>query len=137
MVVDSAAVWSRALHQKNGRPRAQGDRALYDLLVLDNLAQSGGLVHAVRTLKAWELTNAVAGYRWFGLNRLADGIESVAAEATTIEFYTPQAHHQQTLLEERATSAFFGIEGSDLLEDAVEARLAKRPEAFAGTAPTT
>ena len=132
MVVDSAAVWSRALHQKHGRPRAQGDRALYDLLVLDNLAQSSDLVHAVRTLKAWELAHAVAGYRWFGLNGLADGIESVAGEAATIEFHAPQSHHQQTLLEERAASVFFGIEGSDLLEDAVEARLAERPEAFAG-----
>ena len=103
-------------------------------MVLDNLAQSGGLVHAVRTLTAWELAHAVAGYRWFGLNRLADGIESVAAEAATIGFYTPQSHHRQTLLEERAASVFCGIEGSDLLEDAVEARLAERPEAFAGTA---
>ncbi|GLB68740.1 hypothetical protein [Arthrobacter mangrovi] len=137
MTGDTAAVWSRALHQQHGRPRTDGDRALHDLLVLDNLAQSSGLVQAVRTLKAWELASAVAGYRWFGLNRLADGIESVAAEAATIKFYTPESHHQQTLLEERAVSLFFGIEGSDLLEDAVEACVAERPEAFAGTGRAT
>ena len=118
-------------------PRAAGDRALHDLLLLDNLAWSNGLIHAVRTLEPRELAAAVAGYRWFGLSRLAKGIESVAAGVSAIDFYTPESHHARTLLEERAHVIFFGIEGSDLLEDAVQERITRRPAAFAAPGPAS
>jgi site-specific recombinase XerC len=130
---DSESIWSRAVDDDYEGPRAAGDRALHDLLLLDNLAWSNGLIHAVRTLKPRELAAAVAGYRWFGLNRLANGIESVAGEVSAIDFYTPESHHAQTLLEERAQVIFFGIEGSDLLQEAVQDRIARRPAAFATT----
>ena len=118
-------------------PRAAGDRALHDLLLLDNITWSKDLIQAVRTLKPRELAAAVAGYRWFGLNRLANGIESVAAEVSAIDFYTPDSHHAQTLLEERAHVIFFGIEGSELLQDAVQDRITRRPAAFAATGQPT
>ncbi|WP_150109972.1 hypothetical protein [Crystallibacter crystallopoietes] len=123
-------IWNRALDYDYDGPRAEGDRALHDLLLLDNMAQNGGLLHAVQGLEPHELTAAVAGYRWFGLDSLADGIESVAEEApgaTSLE--------QAEALEVRADDLYFGEEGSDLIDPAFTNKLAEQPDAFADSAP--
>jgi hypothetical protein len=133
--VTADEIWNRALDYDSEDPRAEGDRALYDLLMLHNVAQNGGLLHGIQVLEPSELTAAVAGYRWFGLDALADVIESVAAEASQIDFDSPSMLPAQEGLEERADSAYFGEQGSDLIDAAFTARLAERPDAFADVAP--
>lgn len=60
------------------RSESRRGQALYDLLMLDRVAQNGGLLHSVQMLEPSALTAAVAGYGWFGLDALTDGIEWVA-----------------------------------------------------------
>ena len=96
-------------------PRAEGDRALYDLLMLDNVAQNGGLLHGVGVLDQTELAAAVAGYRWFGLDARAGAIESVAAEASRIDPEDPDSLPAAAVLEERADDLYFGEQGGDLI----------------------
>lgn len=130
-------VWNRALDYDYEGPRAEGDRALYDLLMLDNVAQNGGLLHGIQVLDEDELAAAVAGYRWFGLGPLADGIVSIAAAAADIEVDGPDSLDSQSELEERADELFFGEQGSDLLGRAFNRKLADQPDAFADPAPVS
>jgi hypothetical protein len=130
-------VWNRALDYDYEGPRAEGDRALYDLLLLDNVAQNGGLLHGIQVLDEDELAAAVAGYRWFGLDALADGIVSIATDAADIDVDDPESVDAQSELEERADELFFGEHGSDLLGRAFNKKLADQPDAFADPAPVS
>ncbi|MEV7646394.1 hypothetical protein [Arthrobacter sp. NPDC089319] len=122
-------VWNRALDYEYDGPLAEGDRALRDLLLLDGMVQNGGLLHAVEGLEPPELAAALAGYRWFGLEVLADGIAATAAEAAQAETLA-----QQEALEERADDLYSGEHGSDQIDPAFSTKLAERPDAFAATA---
>ncbi|MGM0928514.1 MAG: hypothetical protein ACQEXN_02235 [Actinomycetota bacterium] len=122
-------IWNRAVDYEYDGPLAEGDQALRDLLLLDGMAQNGGLLHAVEGLEPEELAAALAGYRWFGLDALADGIESTAAEAARAETLA-----QQEALEERANDFYYGEHGSDQIDPAFSAKLVERPDAFAATA---
>ncbi len=133
----SADIWNRALDYDYDGPRAEGDRALHDLLMLDNVAQNGGLLHGVGVLDQDELRTAVAGYRWFGLDTLADGIESVASEAAGIDMQNPSTLGTQSVLEERADDLYFGEQGSDLIDPAFMQKLVENPDAFADPTPVS
>ncbi|MEV7649158.1 hypothetical protein [Arthrobacter sp. NPDC089319] len=128
-------IWNRALDYDYKGPRGEGDRALYDLLMLDNVAQNGGLLHGIQVLEPRELTAAVAGYRWFGLDALSDGVESVASEASGIDFEDPSTLPAQEDLEVRADDIYFGEQGSELFDAAFKEKLAERPDAFSDAEP--
>jgi len=93
------------------------------------------LLHGVGVLDQAELAAAVAGYRWFGLDARAGGIESVAAESSRIDPEDPDSLPAAAVLEERADDLYFGEQGGDLIGPAFEQKLAENPDAFADPAP--
>ncbi|HJW49452.1 MAG TPA: hypothetical protein VJ726_08555 [Candidatus Limnocylindria bacterium] len=57
--------WNRATERKrHGRP---GDAALSALLSAHGLVMNGGVLHCVELLSEEELREAIAGYRYFGV----------------------------------------------------------------------
>jgi hypothetical protein len=72
-------IWNRACGEDSLRS-FPGDRALADLLRVHGLTMNGGVLHAVECLAASELSDAEAGYRFFGL----DGVASLLSRARTI-----------------------------------------------------
>ena len=72
-------IWNRACGPDPLRT-LPGDRALADLLFAHGLAMNGGVLHAVECLTASELSDAQAGFSYFGL----DAVASLLACAKTI-----------------------------------------------------
>jgi hypothetical protein len=69
-LIEADMVWNRACGDAPLRTLL-GDRALADLLRVHGLAMNGGVLHAVECLSAEELTDAEAGYRYYGLVEVA------------------------------------------------------------------
>src|SRR6476661_8332679 len=69
-LTESDTIWNRACGEEPLRA-LPGDRALADLLYAHGLAINGGVLHAVECMTAEELSNAEAGYRYYGLDDVA------------------------------------------------------------------
>jgi len=69
-LTEADRIWNRAC---GGDPlRAlPGDRALADLLLAHGLSMNGGVLHAVECLTGTQLSDAQAGFRFFGLDGAA------------------------------------------------------------------
>jgi hypothetical protein len=69
-LTEADMIWNRACGDDPLR-FLPGDRALADLLRAHGLAMNGGVLHAVECLSAEQLTDAEAGYRFYGLAEVA------------------------------------------------------------------
>jgi len=72
-------IWNRACGEDPVRS-LPGDRALADMLKAHNLIMNGGVLHAIECLTASELSDAEAGYTYFGL----EAITSLLSHARAI-----------------------------------------------------
>jgi len=70
-MTEADLIWDRACEGGGSDPRA-GDRALAALLAAHRLAMNGGVLHAVECLTPAEMSEAQSGYRFFGLDAVAD-----------------------------------------------------------------
>jgi hypothetical protein len=93
-------VWNRACGESPMRS-LPGDRALADLLRAHGLAMNGGLLHAVECLTVRELSDAEAGYRFYGF----DDVPSLLTQARAIfekgddlEFHEKQLDRQYSAI---------------------------------------
>ena len=116
-------IWNRACGEAQLRA-LPGDRALADLLHAHGLAMNGGVLHAIECLTAEELSDAEAGYRFFGL----DGIASLLSRARRIfEAGNELGNHERQL-----DGAYAHMVPSDSsLVDRFEKRLKSNPSDFA------
>ncbi len=64
-------VWNRAALAEGGDTPGPGDRALASLLLLHGLAMNGGIHHAIDCLSPEELSAAIDGFSYFGLEGMA------------------------------------------------------------------
>lgn len=71
-----------------------GDRALADLLRAHSLVMNGAVLHAVECLTASESSDAEAGYRFYGLDAVAD---LLSRARTTLETDDDLGVHEQLL----------------------------------------
>jgi hypothetical protein len=78
-LTEADMIWNRACGQDPVRS-LPGDRALADLLRAHGLAMNGGVLHAVECLGPGELSDAEAGYRFYGL----DAVASLLSRARSI-----------------------------------------------------
>ncbi|MEI8019379.1 MAG: hypothetical protein WCH39_14335 [Schlesneria sp.] len=60
-------IWNRACGEDPLRS-LPGDRALADMLRAHNLIMNGGVLHAIECLTASELSDAEAGYSYYGFD---------------------------------------------------------------------
>ncbi len=122
-LTDADMIWNRACGEDPLRA-LPGDRALADLLRAQGLAMNGGVLHAVECLTSSELSAAVAGYRYYGLDEIA----SLLSRARTI-FETGDylEIHEQEL--DRQYAAMIRSDCS--LVERFENRLKSHPSEFA------
>lgn len=78
-LTEADMIWNRACGEDPLRTHS-GDRALTDLLLAHNLAMNGGVLHAVECLTPDELSDAEAGYRFYGF----DAVASLLSHARTL-----------------------------------------------------
>lgn len=71
-------IWNRAALESGGRDAREGDRALSALLLFHGLVMNGGLGHGCTAVDDDDFIAAIAGYRYFGFDKLADFLESIA-----------------------------------------------------------
>jgi hypothetical protein len=67
-------IWNRATLKSGGSVRCAGDTALAALLLAHGLIMNGGVEHALECMSQSELLAALAGYRYFGLERAAQAL---------------------------------------------------------------
>ena len=116
-------IWNRAC---GGDPLRSlpGDGALADLLRAHRLAMNGGVLHAVECLTANELSDAKAGYRFYGFDEVA----SLLSRARTIfETRADLESHEQQL--DRHYAAMIPSDSS--LVERFEKRFKSHPSEYA------
>jgi hypothetical protein len=120
-------IWNRAAIERGGSSPRTGDVALAALLRLHSQAMSSGLLHAVTDgLSPEEIEAALAGYRYFGLDDVAQIVESVASQAQIA------SDDELDTLEGEADFRYGEAVPQDaFLVGAFEARATQTPEEFA------
>ena len=68
---DADRIWNRACFRECPNPRI-GDQALASLLMFHSQAMNGGVLDTVEMLTPEDLSEAAKGYRFFGLDVVAD-----------------------------------------------------------------
>jgi hypothetical protein len=127
-LTEADMIWNRACGGDALRA-LPGDRALTDLLYAHGLAMNGGVLHAVECMTAGELSDAEAGYRYFGF----DGIASLLSHARRIfETEDDLGSHEHGLDTEYARY----IPSDSALVARFEARLESHSSEFAPLSPS-
>ena len=65
-------IWNRAALEAGGRSPAEGDLALANLLMAHGLVMNGGVEHAIDCMSSDELSDSIAGFKYFGFFAAAD-----------------------------------------------------------------
>ncbi len=96
---ESVRVWNRACGALSGPyvPR-EGDGVLAAVIRFDSLAQSGGVLHAVKALREDEVNRAVVGYAEFGFL----SVVALVAKARDVLAMDADEAHERWLDEEYA-----------------------------------
>ena len=122
-LTESDMIWNRACGEDPLRALT-GDRALADLLYAHGLAMNGGVLHAVECMTAEDLSDAQAGYRFYGF---ADVASLLSRARGTFEAADDLGSHEQRLDGEYA---HFVPSDSSLVER-FQMRLKSKPSDFA------
>ena len=125
-LTDADMIWNRACGEDPLRV-LPGDRALTDLLRAHGLVMNGGVLHAIECMSAQELSDAEAGYRYYGLDEVASLLLRARAVFTTDDL----GDHEQQLDGEYAHL----IRSDDYLVERFEKRLKCCPLDFAPLRP--
>ena len=120
-------IWNRACGEDSLRAMP-GDRALADLLYAHGLAMNGGILHAVECLTVEELSAALAGYRYYGL----DDIASLFSRASEIVTSGRDVANYEALLNKEYLQI---IPSDGFLSERFENRLKSSPSDFAPLRP--
>ncbi|MDE2407030.1 MAG: hypothetical protein KGL91_04100 [Xanthomonadaceae bacterium] len=113
-------IWNRACLESGGATPAIGDSALASLLLAHGLATNGGVVHALECLSQTELSAAIAGFTYFGLNEAAQVFQ--------------QSPDNSEGSEDRLNQMYLAaIPSDEILTHAFRIKLVAAPEAFAPT----
>jgi len=119
----SDMIWNRACDPNHLRT-LPGDRALADMLRAHGLAMNGGVLHAVECLTTSQLSDAEAGYRFYGLGDIA----TLLSRARTIfEIGEDLGNHEKQLDKQYAEM----VSSDDALVERFERHLASNPSDFA------
>lgn len=84
-LTEADLIWNRACLGKMASLSSPGDRALRGLLSFHNLTMNGGVLHALEVLGLTELEDAKSGYRFFGLEAVADFLNEAKSISMTAE----------------------------------------------------
>jgi hypothetical protein len=116
-------IWNRACEGGGPNP-SRGDSALAALLSAHGLTMNGGVLHAVECLTPSELSDAKAGYCFFGLDSVAD----LMSRARRILEANADLETQESLLDEEYGKL---IPDDASIAERFEKRLKANPSDFA------
>lgn len=125
-LTEADLIWNRACGDDPLRT-LPGDRALADLLRAHGLVMNGGVLHAIECMTARALSDAEAGYRYYGLQDVA----SLLFHASAIFKTAGPESHERELDGEYARL----IPSDDALVERFERRLKSCPSDFAPPRP--
>ncbi|WP_040283044.1 DMP19 family protein [Tessaracoccus massiliensis] len=118
-------IWNRAA---DGKGTGDGDVALAAALLVHGMVMNGGALNAVETIDAEDLADGKEGFRWLGLEQVADLFTRIEAEAAEIDHDDEEARDD---LEVQADDDYYALLPDDAaLEEAFTARHAEEPDAF-------
>jgi hypothetical protein len=121
-------VWNRACMAHGGPEPRHGDLALAAMLRFHSRAMSGGLLDAVEGVSATEVSDALAGFRYFGLDEAAAVLEWVVAQGSGVDADDIDAGR---MLESQADERYGTVVPDDsVLTGAFERSYRARSEAF-------
>ena len=125
----SDRIWNRACLEQGGSNPMQGDLALTAMLLSHNQAMNSGLLDVIERFSETEVVQAVAGYRYFGLDDAAAVVELVAKEISFLDQQNPDAAEAF----ERDADDRYGavVPGDSVLVHKFERKYQEQPEAFA------
>src|SRR5438105_14508203 len=81
MMSQSDLVWNRAALECGGKAPLAGDRHIVSLILLHSVLMNGGLEHVVESLTREQYLAGTAGFRFLGMDRAADVLESALNDA--------------------------------------------------------
>lgn len=84
-LTEADLIWNRACLGNMASLSSPGDQALRGMLSFHNLAMNGGVLHALEVLGPAELEVAKSGYRFFGLEVVADFLGEANSISMTAE----------------------------------------------------
>ena len=127
---DYDTVWNRAVMEEGGTSPRAGDRALADLLRFHSVSMNGGVLHGLEVRSDDEVSAAVAGYKYFGLDQAAAAVEWLvaAASANDLDNHHEAAERLEIEGDERYAKA---VPTDATLVTAFEHRYRDNPEEFA------
>ena len=116
-------IWNRACDGGGSNPHA-GDHALSALLTAHGLTMNGGVLHAVECLTSAERSAAQSGYRFFGLDAVAD----LLAQARRVFEADDDLESQESLLDRQYAAL---VPSDSSLAERFEKRWRENPSDFA------
>ena len=117
-------IWNRAAMEGGGISPGPGDHALASLLLVHGLAMNGGIHHAIDCVAPGELSAAIDGFSYFGLEVMAQWLRGAPRDRLLKE-WTAEA-------EKSAASRYAKLIPSDaFLAERFEAVYRDRPSEFA------
>ena len=125
-------MWNRATEAWNPETwegLQDGDRALAALLLVHGLVQNGGVLHAVEALKPVEIRRGSEGYRYFGLDGVADLMDGAFAQMSRLEVSSLSVQEELEHVWDRAYQEILPTDQA--LADAFEAVYAHASADFA------
>jgi hypothetical protein len=75
-------IWNRAALEDGGAKPRLGDRALSALLSAHDMVCNGGVVHCIEVLSKAEVVEACNGFRFFGMDVVAELLMEAAGAVT-------------------------------------------------------
>ncbi|XCB29704.1 hypothetical protein RQN30_11085 [Arcanobacterium hippocoleae] len=113
-------IWNRAV---DGEGDGVGDKMLGAVLLLDGMIQNGGMANALDDLlEDGEILAGVAGFRYFGLNVVADLVLEI------YQAISDGANVEE--LEETRDGEYYEICDADAITAVFRKKLAEDPTAF-------
>ncbi|WP_353066945.1 hypothetical protein [Arcanobacterium hippocoleae] len=113
-------IWNRAV---DGEGDGVGDKMLGAVLLLDGMIQNGGMANALDDLlEEGEILAGVAGFRYFGLNVVADLVLEI------YQAISDGANVEE--LEETRDGEYYEICDADAITAVFRKKLAEDPTAF-------
>lgn len=125
-LTEADMIWNRACGDDQLRD-LPGDRALANLLRAHGLVMNGGVQHSVECLTPEQLSDAEAGYRYYGFDRVA----SLLSRARRIEsagYHIEHLEHYEVEFDKEYSQL---IPDDEFLADRFEERLKSNPSDFA------
>jgi hypothetical protein len=118
-LTEADQIWNRAALESGGRAPLEGDRSLADLLLAHGLVMNGGVEHMIQAVTSAELSAAIKGFRYFGLDEIALLLEnSVNASESQLE---------------RADSDYCRVANDQVIAKGFKDFYFRNPKAFAST----